>query len=90
MFSAIDGDGLLDLFANVDTEKAGDPYAVWLFSRFAACSFIALVTVIAFNLLIALFNSSYEKVRVCQVKEFYFINGTKLHGLVVDALNVSL
>ncbi|XP_053401141.1 mucolipin-3-like isoform X3 [Mercenaria mercenaria] len=63
LFAMINGDEIFASFALLQKAYVGDINRVWLFSRIIIYGYVTIFTVLAFNLLIALFNSAYEVVK---------------------------
>lgn len=57
------GDGIYDTLAYLETDKSGGKRLI-LFSRFYIWTFVAIFTIVAINLLIAIIMSSYEAIKV--------------------------
>lgn len=59
------GDELYVTLAILEDSNSGDSNGISLFSRVILVGYVSLFTVFVFNLLIAMFNSAYETVKVC-------------------------
>jgi len=60
LFSLIQGDDVYATFTGLDSDQAGDSGTVRRHMQIIVYSFVSLFTIIMLNLVIALFNSSYE------------------------------
>lgn len=62
MFTTITSDSVFTTVESLRMDIAGKPNLVWWFSTFLISSYIIILSLLAFKLLFALFNSAYNKV----------------------------
>lgn len=63
LFSMANADELYLTFTILEVDKSGGPLVVW-FNRFYIAAFVALFAVVVINILIAIFISAYECMKV--------------------------
>ena len=65
----VNGDEIFTTLAILETEKIGGKW-IWWFARFYFGAYIAIFTIVVINLLIAIYMSAYESIKV---KLFLFL-----------------
>ena len=69
MFSVINGDEMFATMNILEVKKTGGDWVFW-FSRFYFGAYIAVFTIVVLNLLVAIFMSAYESVRVSILSKY--------------------
>jgi hypothetical protein len=64
LFAVVNGDEIYATLAILESDKSGGNW-VWWFSRLYLGAYVAIFTIVVINLLIALFMSAYESIKVC-------------------------
>ena len=63
LFGIVNGDEIYATLATLEEEKSGGDWVFW-FSRIYIFAYVAIFTIVVINLLIAIFMSSYDSIKV--------------------------
>lgn len=63
LFGIVNGDEIYATLATLEDDKSGGKWVFW-FSRIYIGAYVAIFTIVVINLLIAIFMSSYEAIKV--------------------------